>query len=105
MDIQFILDEYAVVSYLVDYINKSGRGLSRILRNCVEAVSSQKSCLKECLTAVANPFINSVETSAQEAAWSILELPMSQMSEDTIFIPTSRQENRTRIVKSQDVLK
>ncbi|GBM39081.1 ATP-dependent DNA helicase PIF1 [Araneus ventricosus] len=104
MDIQFILDEYAVVSYLVDYINKPGRGLSRILRNCVEAVSSQKSSLKECLTAVANQFINSVEISAQEAAWSILELPMSKMSEDSIFIPTFRQEERTRMVKSQDVL-
>ncbi|GBN96651.1 hypothetical protein AVEN_237179-1 [Araneus ventricosus] len=89
---------------MVDYINKPGRGLSRILRNCVEVVSSQKSSSKECLTAVANQFINSVEISAQEAAWSILESPMSKMSEDSIFIPTFRQEERTRMVKSQDVL-
>ncbi|GBM56827.1 hypothetical protein AVEN_226240-1, partial [Araneus ventricosus] len=104
MDIQFILDEYAVVAYLVDYINKSGRGISRILRNCVEATSSQKTSLKEGLKAVANQFINSVEISAQEAAWSILELPMSKISEDTIFIPTFRQEERTRMLKSKDIL-
>ncbi|GBN51490.1 hypothetical protein AVEN_267640-1 [Araneus ventricosus] len=105
MDIQFVLDEYAVVAYLVDYINKPGRGLSRVLRNCIEAISEKKLNLKECLTTIANQFLNSVEISAQEAAWSILELPMSQMSEDTVFISTFRQEDRTRMVKSQENLK
>ncbi|GFT44846.1 ATP-dependent DNA helicase PIF1 [Trichonephila clavipes] len=105
MDIQFVLDEYAVVAYLVDYVNKPGRGLSKLLRNCIEATAQGKHSLKECLVSVANQFINSVEISAQEAAWSILELPMSKMSEDTIFIPTFKREDRTRMIKSQEYLK
>ncbi|GFV80560.1 ATP-dependent DNA helicase [Trichonephila clavipes] len=102
MDIQFVLDEYAVVAYLVDYVNKPGRGLSKILRNCIEATAQGKHSLKECLVSVANQFINSVEISAQEAALSILKLPMCKMSEDTIFIPTFRREDRTRMIKSQE---
>ncbi|GFQ72820.1 ATP-dependent DNA helicase [Trichonephila clavata] len=104
MDIQFVLDEYAV-AYLVDYVYKPGRGLSKILRDCIEATAQGKHSLKECLVSVTNQFINSAEISAQEAAWSILELPMSKMSEDTIFIPTFRREDRTRMTKSQENLK
>ncbi|GFV02241.1 ATP-dependent DNA helicase [Trichonephila clavipes] len=48
MDIQFVLDEYAVVAYLVDYVNKPGRGLSKILRNCIEATAQGKH--KECFS-------------------------------------------------------
>ncbi|GFR05982.1 ATP-dependent DNA helicase [Trichonephila clavata] len=81
MDIQFVLDEYAVVAYLVDYVNKPGRGLSKILRNCIEATAQGKHSLKECLVSVANQFINSAEISAQEAAWSILELPMKYLKQ------------------------
>ncbi|GFW52990.1 ATP-dependent DNA helicase [Trichonephila clavipes] len=105
MDIQFVLDEYAVVAYLVDYVNKLGRGLSQNLRHCIEATAQGKHSLKECLVSVENQFINSVEVSAQDAAWSILELPMSKMSEDSIFIPTFKRENRTRMIKSQEYLK
>ncbi|GFT44893.1 ATP-dependent DNA helicase [Trichonephila clavipes] len=43
---EFVLDEYAVVAYLVDYVNKPGRGLSKILRNCIEATAKGKH--KEC---------------------------------------------------------
>lgn len=35
MDIQFVLDPYGCVGYIVDYINKSNRGLSKLLRQCV----------------------------------------------------------------------
>ncbi|GFW38912.1 ATP-dependent DNA helicase [Trichonephila clavipes] len=105
MDIQFVLDEYAVVAYLVDYVNKPGRGLSKILHNYIAATAQGKHSLKECLISVANQFINSVEISAQEAAWFILELPKSKMSEDTTFIPTFKREDRTRLIKSQEYLK
>jgi len=33
MDIQFILDMYACILYILNYINKSDRGMSKLLRN------------------------------------------------------------------------
>lgn len=36
MDIQFVLDPYACVGYIVDYINKSNRGLSLMLRTWLD---------------------------------------------------------------------
>lgn len=36
MDIQFVLDPYACIGYIVDYINKSNRGLSLSLRTWLE---------------------------------------------------------------------
>ena len=32
IDIQYILDDYACAAYCVDYINKSNRGMSQLLK-------------------------------------------------------------------------
>ena len=104
MDLQLILDGYAVVAYLVDYISKPARGLTKQLRKCVEVTQSGNTNLKDRLTKISNAFINATEISAQEAAWSLLELPMSQLSEDTVFIMTFPFEERSRMVKSREKL-
>ena len=36
MDLQFVLDPYACVHYILDYINKSNRGMSRLLKQVIE---------------------------------------------------------------------
>ncbi|KAG8171564.1 hypothetical protein JTE90_026094 [Oedothorax gibbosus] len=105
MDLQIILDGYAVVTYLVDYISKPARGLTKQLRKCVKNTQSGNTSLKDRLTEISNVFVNASEVSAQEAAWSLLELPMSHLSEDTVFIMTFPFEERSRMVKSQSALK
>lgn len=32
MDIQYVLDSYACIGYIVDYINKTNRGMSHLLK-------------------------------------------------------------------------
>ncbi|XP_054717389.1 uncharacterized protein LOC129226785 [Uloborus diversus] len=105
MDIQFILNGYAVGAYLVDYVNKANRGLSKSLRLCIEQTKEGNSSLRNKLKTVTNTFINTVEITAQEAAWSLLELPMSEMSEADIFIATFPPTQRSRVVKSQEHLR
>ena len=36
MDLQFLLNPYACVHYILDYINKSNRGMSRLLKDIIE---------------------------------------------------------------------
>ncbi|XP_035219454.1 uncharacterized protein LOC118192571 [Stegodyphus dumicola] len=103
MDIQFILNGYACVAYMVDYINKSQRGMSKLLRQCIEELRKVNHTLQENLNQVANKFINASEVNAQEAAWSLLELSMSRIS--NIFFPTFSPGERAKILKNNELLK
>lgn len=100
MDIQFVIDPYACVSYIVDYINKASRGLSTLLRNCVIDFKNGNYSLREKLKKVVNTFYNGAEISAQEAAWCRLRLPMSFCSVAVEFINTNHSKNRHRMLKS-----
>ena len=99
MDIQFVLNAYACVGYVVDYINKSNRGMSKLLRECSEDIQQGNLTIRQKLKRVGNAFYNGTEVSAQEAAWCRLRLPMSHSSVVTEFINTSPINDRTRIVK------
>lgn len=105
MDIQFILDPYACIAYIVDYINKSDRGMSRLLKQASEEANQGNFSNKKKLRHIANKFSNATEISAQECVYFILGMQMSQSSNEVEFINTSRPEDRDRYTKSDDELK
>lgn len=88
MDIQFVLDPYSCLQYVVDYINKAHRGLSKLMRSCVENFNNGNFSLREKLKVLANTLYNGSEISAQEASWCRLRLPMSSSSIGVEFINT-----------------
>ena len=103
-DIQYILDAYACAMYIVSYINKSAKGMSRLMAEaCKEARKGNKS-LKESVRHIGNRFLNAVEVSAQEAAYLILQLNMSLKSRSCEFLPTAPQSDRTFLLKSKKEL-
>ncbi|XP_070175663.1 uncharacterized protein [Littorina saxatilis] len=105
MDIQFVLDPYACVMYIINYVGKSQRGMSALLRNAVADVRKGNGSVREKLRAVANCFLNSSEISAQETCYYLLRMPVSQASRACVFINTSRPEKRVRMLKAQQILK
>jgi len=69
MDIQFVLDVYACAVYIANYISKSQKGMSDLLRQaCVEA-RKQNSTIKQQVRDIGSKFLNNVEISAQEAVY------------------------------------
>jgi hypothetical protein len=86
MDIQFILDVYSCISYVVDYVNKADKGLSRLMRQCVKDHEHGNHSIKEKLSALSKVLYNCSETSAQEAAWIRLRQPMCMTSDAVEFI-------------------
>ena len=101
MDIQFILDPYACVSYIVNYVGKAQKGMSKLLQNIIQQSREGKISIKEQLKSVANTFVNCAEVSAQEAAYHILGMPMSVSSRASIYINTCPPTERVRLVKSK----
>lgn len=104
MDIQFALDIYACIGYIVDYINKSSRGLSKILREAVEQVKKGNNSVRQNFKTLGNAFMNATEISAQEGAWVCLSQPLCKSSRKVEHVNTNRIEKRTKLVKSAAVL-
>ena len=88
IDVQFVLDPYACIGYIVEYINKPSRGISRLLRACVEEFRAGNFSIREKIKKLSYTYYTGTEISAQEAAWCRLRLPMSYSSSAVEFINT-----------------
>ena len=104
MDIQFITDAYACVSYVVDYINKSNRGMSAMLRELSNNLRNQPIDSLQKIRVIASKFVNATEISAQEAAYHVLELPLTMSSRTVEYINTGNVSERVRLLKPRKTL-
>ena len=104
MDIQFILDPYACIGYIINYIGKSQRGLSKIIKDTADEVRKGNHSLQQQLRSIVNVFINKTEILAQEIAYHILSIPLSVASRQCIYINTSPPNERCHLLKSKQKL-
>ena len=102
IDVQYCLDPYACIAYMVAYITKDEREMSHVL----QAVSSEepnedwKQKMKRCGRA----FLNAREVSAQEAVYRLLSFPLFKCSFRTVFVPADLPEKRVLLMKPKCVI-
>ena len=99
MDIQYVLDVYACAMYIVSYISKAQKGMSELLLRAVAEAKEGNTNIKQQVRDIGNNFLNSVEISAQEAVYVVLQLPMRKASRSVIFINTSPPAERVELLK------
>lgn len=100
MDIQFIMDVYSCVKYVIEYIGKSQRGISKLMRDIVENLKNSTDMpVKEQLWKISSSFQGSQEISAQEAVYTCLGMKQSNSSTGHVFINTGHPDKRTRLFK------
>ena len=99
MDIQYVLNVYACAMYIVSYISKAQKGMSELLREACAEAKEGNSTRKQQIRDIGSKFLNSVEISAQEAVYIILQLPMRQSSRDVIFVNTSPPGERVELLQ------
>ncbi|XP_050307506.1 uncharacterized protein LOC126744192 [Anthonomus grandis grandis] len=87
MDIQLVFEPYGCCTYIVNYINKSQRDVKGKLKSLAAA------------------FLNASEVSAQEAAYSVLQLPMHDTCTSYVYIHTNPIKERTKMLKPLTELK
>lgn len=105
MDIQYILDAYSCVSYIVSYISKGQRGLSNLLQEaCVEAQEND-SDVRQQVRRIGNQFLSSVEIGAQEAVYLVLQMPLRRSTRDVLYVDTKLPDERTSLIKPWSELK
>ena len=87
-DIQPTLYPYAVVQYKLSYITEQQKGVRIIMDWACSEAKDRNMDLKESVRHIGNTFVNGVETSLQKAAYLVLQMPITQMSRQVIFINT-----------------
>ena len=104
MDIQFVLNIWSCVEYIVNYVSKSEKHMSKTLMDCVKSLNQGDCTIKEKLRRIANSFLGATETSAQECVFLELGLNLTFSSRSFVFINTSLPEKRQHLVKSKKLL-
>lgn len=105
IDIQFILDEYSCAQYVVEYVNKSARGMGNLNHELTKMMEEHPDRdYTSQLKALSVKLLNAVEISAQEAAWYLLRQPMSETSRQIIYIPTVWPSERQRCRKRRKLI-
>ena len=99
MDIQYVLDVYACAMYIVSCISKALKGMSELLRKAVQEAKEGNTNIKQQVRDIGNKFLNSVEISAQEAVYVVLQLPMRKASLSIIIINTSLPAEPVELLK------
>ena len=103
-DLQFVLDPYACAMYIVSYINKSQKGMSALLDQATKEARQGHLDLKRQVRHIGNYFTNSVETSAQEAVYLTIQIPLTKATRQVVFINTSPSDQRSFLLKETSTL-
>lgn len=95
VDSQSVVDPFACAIYIVVYINKSDRNISRMLEDVLKEIRCGNRNLKDVCT------FKKQKTLRQEVAdtFFFLQIAVSQCSEKNAFIPIAPSDERVRIVK------
>ena len=76
-----MLDPYACATYILSYITKGQRGMSRFLEKASEEAKAGNKDIANRVRHIGNKFLNAVEVSAQEVACVQPPLPSKNIGE------------------------
>ena len=99
-DVQFVLDPYQCVTYICDYMMKSQKGMSDLLRAACEEAKAGNMNLREQVHHMGNKFLNAVEEPIQACCYEILQLPISNSTRKKEFINTCPPGEHVGLTKS-----
>ena len=99
LDIQPVLDYFAVITYVTDYWSKSDEGVTQQLTEAANHLKSEPDKRQRCLQ-LANTFLTHRQMSEAEAYYKIFpNLTLKYSSLDTIFVPSEKRELRSKFLQ------
>lgn len=106
MNLQVVMDVYACVTYVVEYVNKANRGtfnLHKELKAVVGESTGGNLTYTPALEQLSVEMLKAVKVSAQKAAWYFLGLGISHTKLRLCHCPSWREE-RVRVRKTRTVV-
>ncbi|XP_077364609.1 uncharacterized protein LOC144009028 isoform X1 [Festucalex cinctus] len=104
MDIQYVIDAYACIVYIISYISKSEREMGLLLRNAQsEAAKDGNVSAKAALKNLGSVYLQNREVSAQEAVYRLTNMHLKECSRKVVFVPTG--DNQVKLSLPLNVLR
>ncbi|KAK3100323.1 hypothetical protein FSP39_018128 [Pinctada imbricata] len=95
MDIQYVLDAFSCIVYIVSYISKGEREMGMLLKQTQTEAQEGNLSAQQTMKKVGSAYLNHREVGVQEAVYRICGLHMKECSRQVVFIPIG--ENPVRI--------
>lgn len=103
MDIQYVIDAYSCVVYIISYISKAEREMGLLLeRTQKEARNQENHDARQALKELGTVYLHNREVCAQEAVYRLTGMPLKICSRKVRFIPTG--ENPVKMSKPLHLL-
>ena len=99
MDIQYVLDVYAYAVCIVNYISKGQKRMSELLREACTEARKGNHIIKKQVRDIGSGFLHSIEISAQEAVYIVLQHAIRKASRQIVFVNTSPPDKRMELLK------
>nr|XP_043868972.1 uncharacterized protein LOC122758736 [Solea senegalensis] len=104
MDIQYVVDAYACVVYIISYISKAEKEMGLLLSNAQrEAAKEGNVSAKEALKKLGGVYLHNRDVCAQEAVYRLTNMHLKECSRKVMFVPTG--ENVVKLSLPLNVLK
>ncbi|XP_062618486.1 uncharacterized protein LOC134280065 [Saccostrea cucullata] len=103
MDIQFVLDPFSCIVYIISYISKSEREMGMLLKQTKLEAEEGNLDARNTLKKIGSAYLHHREVSSQEAVYRVCNLKMKECSRKVVFVPVG--ENPTRLSKPLSQLK
>ncbi|XP_049319588.1 uncharacterized protein LOC125781000 [Astyanax mexicanus] len=89
MDIQFVVDAYSCIVYIISYISKAEREMGLLLSHAQKEASEQGNLdAKQAMRKLGSVFLHNREVSAQESVYRLTNMKLKQASRKVQFVPT-----------------
>lgn len=103
MDIQFVLDPFSCIVYIVSYISKAEREMGMLLKQTKIEAEEGNLNARDTMKRIGSAYLHHREVSAQEAVYRVCNLKMKECSRKVVFVPVG--DNPTRLSKPLSQMK
>ena len=98
MNLQFVTDVYAMLTYLTSYFYNPEHAMSEFLKKASKEAYGKG--IKGKILFIGNGFLTKREVFTHKAIKRVLSLPMRHSNIDVLYVLTGLKKNRTRMLKS-----
>ena len=89
MDIQYVVDAYACVVYIISYISKAEREMGLLLGNAQREASKEGNVsAKDAMKQLGSVYLHNRDVCAQEAVYRLTNMHLKECSRKVVFVPT-----------------
>ena len=96
-DLQYILDPFAAIVYITNYVTKGDKGTAVAVQHLTKEMKHLDLTVKERTRKYGNTILKSQEVSAEEATWYLMMFPFTGMSRQVMWLDTNSPEKRFRM--------